>query len=239
MKLIIQLLFVFLAFSYIGLMIGLRFAPPDNGLDRLARPLFIKSELVRRLFFLNRVGDARYQLAQSKLPLSVTMWYPPAQTNNPRLKEWLAAMVQQTVNQSITLTVKTFPQPVPVTISDQDLAQIIKSLPRQSSDEVYILYLPRLESAPTNAGQAINDKTIIIFTDTINSLSEREAVRAVIEQSTLMHEWGHLVGLDHVNQEQCIMNEKVEVYGNRRFQGSNLPTEYCPEELYQLRSILR
>jgi hypothetical protein len=35
------------------------------------------------------------------------------------------------------------------------------------------------------------------------------------------------------------MNEKVEVYDRRRFQGSNIPTTYCPEELFQLQQQIK
>ena len=69
-------------------------------------------------------------------------------------------------------------------------------------------------------------------------MSDLSHIQNMIEQSTIMHEWGHLLGLDHINQEDCIMNERVEVYENRRFQGSNIPTTYCAEELYQLHQLL-
>lgn len=239
MKLFLQLTFIFLAFGFIALMLGLRFAPPNNALDRLLRPTLIRSSLTSRLFQLDQVGDARYQLSTTQTPLAINVWHEAKTIPNPELSRWLEDTIKQTVDRSTIITFHPLKQPIPASVSDAELNEILKTLPLKKSSTINIIYLPQSQSAPTNAGQAINATTMLMFTQTISSLSERAHIRDLIEQSTLMHEWGHLLGLDHINQEACIMNERVEVYGNRRFQGTNLPTAYCPEELYQLKVLTR
>ena len=214
MKLLLQLIFLGIAFTFIGLMYCFRFAPPANLVNHEFRPFFLKSTLLRTVFWLRQVGDARYQIASTS-PLIIAVKTSTDVTPNPDLTNWLTQMVQDTLH-----------HPVQVIYNSNAPALI------------HLEYRDQSPSAPTNAGQAINPTDMVIFTQTINSLSERPHIRAMLEQSTLMHEWGHLLGLNHVPDEACIMNERVEVYGNRRFQGNNLPTTFCPEELEQLKHLL-
>jgi hypothetical protein len=238
MKLFFQLLFILISFTFIGFFAALRFTPPESAFNQEVRPFLLKSNLTRRLFQLTRLGDGRYLLS-SQNPLTINLFYPQAYEPHDDLKIWADAMVQTTTGHIVTIN----PQPqsdFPQTpLSDDAIDQLLNSLPSQSPTALNLVYLSGSTDAPTNAGQAINANTILMFYGTIQDLSTQSHIRSMLEQSTLMHEWGHILNLGHIDQADCIMNEKVEVYAVRRFQGSNLPTVYCAEELYQLINQIR
>ena len=52
-----------------------------------------------------------------------------------------------------------------------------------------------------------------------------------------MHEWGHLLGLEHTNLPECIMNEKVEVLDSHYLLSNQIPVEYCWDEKYKLENL--
>jgi len=237
MKLLLQVVFILLAITFIGLIYCLRFAPPENYLSVELRPALIKSTFVRTIFQLKQVGDARYQFAAGQSALPVQVWYPSDISLNPELSHWLTDMVSLTINRPVEVTTHLFPSTANGPLSDTDIEVLLKTQVKPSAGELSVVYLPQSASALTNAGQAVSSNTMLMFYETINALSERPAIRDMVEQSTIMHEWGHLLSLEHINQEACIMNERVEVFGNRLYQGSNIPTVYCPEELYQLRQL--
>ncbi len=49
-----------------------------------------------------------------------------------------------------------------------------------------------------------------------------------------MHEWGHLLGIDHVDNPECIMSSFVEVEDKTLFRVQDIPVAYCPETIQEL-----
>jgi len=57
-----------------------------------------------------------------------------------------------------------------------------------------------------------------------------------LEKSTLLHEWGHLLGMEHNTIPNCIMSALVEVSNSVRI-AYQINTEYCWNELYDFRQF--
>lgn len=236
MKLIFEICLLVVLFIFFSIFYALHFADPGNFIDRELRPALISSPFSRRLFNLNRIGDWQKTYSQSNSPLKVQVWFDPAFTPNLKLESWLNAMVKDTTARETAIAINPLEPPPSQYLADADLKQLHKQYTPQS-DSLTLFLLGESSASPTNAGLVLYPNSIFIFETTINHLTDRPDLQDKLELSTLMHEWGHLLGLDHINQDGCIMSEKVEVYDSRLFRGSNLPTRYCGEELYQLGTL--
>jgi hypothetical protein len=181
-------------------------------------------------------------LSPKTTSLTVEVDIAPNIIPHPALNSWLKGMIKETAGKRVEIRTETDPD---IPSKNQYTYTELMTLAKKTRDPLlaaqdnylHILYVPRCQNAPTNAGLVLTATDLFIFQDVINGLSETPSVRALIERSTLMHEWGHLLGLDHLRQDNCIMSETVEVYGNRPFQDVNIPTAHCSDTLFQLDQI--
>jgi hypothetical protein len=238
MKIFFEVIFLILLLAVLGIFYSLHFAPPQNLVNQTLRPVILTHPFVRKLLNLNSIGDNRYAYLHNPQALQITVWHEPQYVPDPKVNDWLKTIIAQTLNRPAAITYQILTQPLGPSQTDADLKAVLKlihPIGDLAAPSLSLVYVPESQSAPTNAGAVLTSDTIFLFTHTIANLSDRENIRQRIEQSTIMHEWGHLLGLEHLNETGCIMSEKVEVYPNRQFQGSNIPTAYCAEELYQLK----
>lgn len=102
--------------------------------------------------------------------------------------------------------------------------------------DLNIIYAGKYTVKPSSLGLVLHRDTVFIFKDAIAQMSEKGYINDVLEKTTIMHEWGHLLGLDHFEADHCIMSEKVEVFDNPPA-GKSLPKNYCWEELNEINEL--
>lgn len=190
---------------------------------------------------LNEPGDWRYVYLNPKQPtISVIIDYAHNVEINSSATQWIQQMISDTTGKSVIVTTSLTSQIASrESYSDQDLNQIRKQLisENSSSPVVHVVYLTTYASNPEYAGITLHKDTLFIFQSTLETLTNLDDVQERLEQSTLMHEWGHLLGLSHIEKQNCIMSEDVEVYANRRYQGGNIPLVHCWETLQELNKM--
>lgn len=241
MKLFIELLILIILSTYLILFYSFHWADPENTINVELRPIINRQKITKNLFKLNRVGDNvfTYTNPQHK-QITVEVDYQSDITLTPELDLWINNMINNTLGKKVEVIIDDKNQLTPKpSYTDQELFHLTSSQSHYKSTTPYlhIIYLSNSSEVPTNAGRVVNQDTIFMFANVLNSLSNKDDINLMLEQSTLMHEYGHLLGIKHIDQENCIMSELVEVYGSSRYQGGNIPTEFCPETLYQLKKL--
>ncbi len=191
-----------------------------------------------RLVNLDKPGDAKYIfLAKNPDEVKVHIYYPGILKPDEEVDDWINSFTNVTANRKAIIT-KTRDDSLGFVseYSEFGLRELVNQYHKNSGDEdLKIIYLTASIENPTNIGMTRNRDEIFIFKKTLNNLSDDSATLNKFEKSTLIHEWGHLLGLDHIEKEECIMNEKVEVVDGGGFALNRIPQDYCPEELQQIR----
>lgn len=236
MKTFVELLILLILVSAGLLIYGLHVGGPDNPINQAIRDHVLKSSFTRTIMALNEPGDFRYQYLRTQNGVvTIEVDIAPGITPGKDLETWLKGMIKDTTGKTVSITQShdgnipaksEFSYTELITYAKKSRDPLISSQPSY----LHILYLPRSSNDPTNAGMVLSAADIFIFKDVINELSDRENIRARIEQSTIMHEWGHLLGLEHNDQTNCLMSETVEVYPERKYQAAAIPTAYCPND---------
>lgn len=192
----------------------------------------IKSSGLVKLLNLNNPGDYRYFYRDPDIKsLSVRIVSVNFQESNTEVDRWLKGMINTTVGKNVEINkIYNLHYPNTKLLTDFDLNEIRNKVISGGSGDLNLIYAGSYSEKESSVGLVIHRDTIFIFKDAIDVLSERGYVKNVLEKTTIMHEWGHLLGLDHISNSDCIMDESVEVYDTPPI-GKNLPTEYCWEEL--------
>lgn len=244
MSKIFTLLFVIAVVSYVLLLQRFRIADPSNAINRQYRPLFVHSQILRKLFFLDRPGDNRFvYFSPQKTKLAVEVDFQNHRDPNTEVVSWIKDLVFDTLwKDDVEVSVSKEDRIEDVEeFSDQQLVTLERKtrnlFPKRNESYLHIVYISQSSEVPTNTGLTLTGDTIFIFRDAMVSLSERSSIRALVEESTIRHEFGHLLGLEHVDRPDCVMSERVEVYAKKRFQFENIPMEFCEESKSSLREL--
>ncbi len=243
MKTFLELVVLVLLLGLGTLIYALHLAEPNNLIKNHLRPALLRRDWSRNLLFLNQPGDYRYAYAGSRVKEIVVEvdWLEGIEPNHD-YETWIEQMITESIKKEGKVVLA---QSIGDEFKREYSYQELMALERKnrSSDleknlgYMHVLYLTRSTDEPTNAGMVLSDRAIFIFEDVINDLSERDDIRARVERSTLIHEWGHLLGLNHTTENNCVMSETVEVYGNRQFQFNNIPVTHCTDTIIELERL--
>lgn len=206
----------------------------SSNLGQAFRERLIRIPWFVELINLNQPGDGRYIYAKKGEALKIHVVHGGGTVPDADSKSWLETMVGETVGKEALVEVE---PDVTIftreTYSDEDLNVIRKSLVGRDSD-LHIVYLTKYQEEPDYLGVTLHRDTIFVFKDRILTLTRGTDIRKRLEQSTLMHEWGHLLGLEHVEDVGCVMSEYVETYTNRALTPEQIPVTHCASTLYDL-----
>lgn len=204
-------------------------------LGKKLKNIITRSNQMVSLFNLNEPGDAKFLYSDLKYAeLRVNLVTGGEYRTDIKVGNWIEEMIADTVMKKTNIEiVNELTIPLKSSYTDSDLNDIREKIYGKvvgSEPVLNIVYLSKYAEKPTSVGLVIHRDTIFIFSERLDELTEKGYIGQILEKTTIMHEWGHLLGLDHINEKGCIMNELVEVsedYPSER----DLPRKYCREEL--------
>lgn len=216
----------------------------NNSVNNSFRKKIISNYFLRRILRLSQVGDARFDFATNNefTRLKIVVYYQNGEVLYQETVEKAVDEIRKVVNKNEILIKK-----LPLTVliddftNDNKLNQLVKKYPSKWSTSektaaFQIFILKKYSLHPTYAGLVKDDHNIFIFMDAIKDVSNMQKTTQEAEVSTILHEFGHLLGANHVSNMGCIMNEKVENLTD------NFPaiinTSYCPEDLEEINASL-
>ncbi|MBU2228867.1 hypothetical protein KJ810_00500 [Patescibacteria group bacterium] len=91
---------------------------------------------------------------------------------------------------------------------------------------------------PSNIGLTLMEDGIGIFWQTIKELASNnpDSLEPYVV-STVLHEFGHQIGMGHIEDDECLMAAFVERPGNAKGALKKIPVFFCYEELKSVEQI--
>ena len=200
------------------------------------RDEFSKNELLQVAFQLDRLSDAKRDLLRKDLDIIVIPTADFSLENG--VSSNVAKKISEVTEKKVSIvTDKILERKRIGDLSQENFEKISEEAAKKAGSKNYlaIILLDKSGDAPTNVGMAEGERTIVLFEGRIAELSETQTVLDDLKVSTVLHEYGHLIGLEHNNNEGCLMNEKVESPGNNW--SASLPQTFCSFEKSEIEKL--
>lgn len=237
-KVIASILLVLLILSSIAFII-LRLAAngsENNFFNRNWRTKFAEVSAFRELLYLHNDGDAKSDYlgsnySQILIEVDEMAGISVPETSLDLLTQRIAAITGKKVSYLISDTNIPFADSTTI-VQAEDLTQQYRNvLPTSNTTTIYVLALNKLSDQPDEIGSTLNEYGMALFLQPLKSISTGdETTFDNYVESTALHEFGHLLGLQHNNMLGCLMT----TYADQSPTGFQNPdaiiTDFCDYE---------
>ena len=224
------------------LILAIRFGNQSNPINRHLRKNAINSIHTRKLLNLDQVGDAKSDyLSSDSEEILVEVHFQNNYQPAPEIINWITETILVTTGKKANFIWSDKPTiPSRNSHTQNQLYESAKKSRKHATSKnqafLQVIYVSRFKDIPSYTGIVFSSDTLFVFVDAMEDLTKNLENYQSLEKSTIMHEFGHLLGLDHVPNPECIMSEFVEVPETWE-KTSKLPETFCPETLFQLKTI--
>jgi hypothetical protein len=199
-----------------------------------------KYGIMRVILSLHKDGDARAEYLLGSSPIVVEVVEAEGIDMDNGVLEEFGKKVQEYTGRPVKLyNVDTMKSGV---LTDEDLPGVVSSFRRHKTiggAGLFIIYAQDFEGNENEIGRTYKEYGILLSHNKISTLTNHySSARKQYVISTLLHEFGHQIGLDHNPGPDCVMNEAVESPSRTSsFSGSFTPISFCGLEQDLLEGI--
>ena len=217
----------------------------ENWFNKKYRDKFSQNLLWRNLLYLNWDGDSKSDYLLNDKYKKIVIEFDrleSCQIDDDTLKEFIELVDQYTYKDEGSMLIES--DIVPDNGSSYSFDDIVSFSKyyrnKNTGDDTATLYIMCLSSSkdhPTNIGITHGSDAIVIFdqalTDTVGRKGGLE--KSLLQLSTMLHELGHQLGLEHISKTNCVMNENFETPSfNSLLFLNKMPTDFCQESIDKL-----
>ena len=225
---------IVLTFSFSGIKI-LANGSPDNYFNQNWRSGFSKHPWLRQLLALQSYGDARADYlgdGSSKILIEVDSMSGLRMTHEAL--DLLSKRIQSVTGKETTYVISDISIPYSEVISKDELdafSGFYRDFDEGAASSVHLLYLSKDSESKTQIGKTFQEYGIVLYGDSLRDFTKGfPKTLSNYEASTALHEFGHLLGLEHNGQKKCLMTENAEVANFPKKNPDLVLTDFCEYE---------
>ena len=206
----------------------------------LRRP-FDRSQILRNIFSLHSYGDARADYLGSKYKnILIEAQLPEDQTADPNLLTAVGNKISEITGKNTTYLID------PALNMDSGISSAEIGVARNfykygNTADTAVIHLTLLgveTDQPNVIGDTLMENGMVIFIGSIQAISSGSTgVAYAYELGTILHEFGHQLGLEHNDLPDCLMNPRAEVGGQPAAFPGQIATDFCPAEIQQINNM--
>jgi len=243
---LLLIIIIIISFGFVGIRYSANADEQDNWFNNEYRESFTQYKYLRDVLGLHWDGDAKadYLLNKKYTKLRIEVDRYDGCGISANAISSFVSVIEPIIDKPGEITI-TMNDTIPLGFESYDSEQIraltdrYKGFSTRGDEAVlYILCLNKYSEAPSNIGLTVFEDGIILFWEAIAELVQNN--QDIIDSyviSTLLHEFGHQLGVDHVENPQCIMAASVENPAPVNGAVSRAATEYCEEELAVIQKV--
>ncbi len=234
----ILIIVVLLFFAFLTVFIYIVKFQNENFIGKEIKKNVLKQPVLVDVFRMNEPGDYRYYYAdESSSQINVVLVSAKGVKINEQSSVWINELVQETIGKNTSITLSSKKIEYKNSFDDKALNKIRKDIQNGKDPVLYLIYLSKYQPRHGLVGITVHKDTIFIFKEAMEELNENQELVDRLEQSTIMHEWAHLLGVEHTPDPNCIMSEKIDVNENPYSWKGVIPIEYCNSTLRQIENL--
>jgi hypothetical protein len=213
----------------------------QNSFNQHERYVLGKYPFLRTLLSLHKDGDARAEFLQGSSSIVIDVSIAPGTVLDPDVINNFAAQVSKYTGSKTKVYYVDGVVPDGM-LGQNDLDKVMQRTKRNfepGSSILAVAYTDDFTSSDQAVGKTYQEYGIVISNQRLRDVTNLSPQSLPeLQQSTLVHEFGHQLGLDHNTEGGCVMNaavESPEVISV--FVPPTIPTDFCTFELDQLQQI--
>jgi len=212
------------------------------------RHKFSQSYFLRQIFSLHNDGDAKsdYLGSRSKEIVIEIDSMQGMEINDTDLFERLSNKIEDITKKRVSYIHSTGDITYRPNLKIEEIETIKLNYgthkPNNNKSVIYIFLGSQLEENSDQLGSTLGNDGIVLFTNTLLSYMKDYTANdydEIVENfalGTLLHEFGHQIGLPHNNTSGCLMNESAEF--KKYMNPEKIITDFCDFELDQIERMI-
>jgi peptidase M54-like protein len=209
----------------------------DNFFNQRYRAALASRPLPRQFFGLHETGDAKGDYLGPRYQSILVEIDSMAGSNPaPAVMAELADKIQEATGKPTSLYFSDGDIPDQDTaLANADIDRLTAAYRNNRSQGntavVYLLVLNAPPDDPTLLGTTHREDEIVLFTKALRDFTaDSTSTYNNYELSTVLHEFGHLLGLSHNEQPGCLMNARAEADHVPKYSAADVVTDFCDYE---------
>ncbi len=197
-------------------------------------------QILRSLLSLHQDGDARADYLLGNTPIDIEVDQPDSDNLPDSVVRQFAAQVTAVTGRPTNVyDMDSLPSG---TLTDAVIAHAVQVDKRQynfNDPIIFVIYADDFTSSSQEVGKTVEEFGMVLsnYQLTQLTLGYPDALPQY-QESTMLHEFGHQLGLDHNSQTGCVMNPAIENASvPAGFTDNYTPTAFCQYELNQIAQI--